>query len=278
MENPIKNYIMLVESYVAETPDYNRPPSRANRLEINKWQTRQEEHDAEWQQEQRIAAERDAGTWYIRIDGKIFRDKHTKEPVAFNGKDHAIAVGRKMQGYEFNKHKKFTLTRTPEDKMQTSEPAIIEPATPPEPETGTWKITINGRPFVDKNTHLVAMFDDKQRADAVANKFKQYDWNRGKTIKVEPTVKTSDEKAANIRAKYDALPQYTPEPHDASETGPWCILINKIPFRDKTTHKPVIFSTKKHADAVAAKMTRSSVNAWMEYRVVPANTVKDAEY
>ena len=52
------------------------------------------EHEAEWEQEQRVTRggeSREAGTWYITINGKVWA--RNGEPVAFNGKKHANAAG-----------------------------------------------------------------------------------------------------------------------------------------------------------------------------------------
>ena len=76
------------------------------------------EEERNFEANERRQRELENGTWYLRIDGKIFRDKTTKEPAAFNGKKHANAVANKMSALEFNKGKKFMLTRKPEDKPE----------------------------------------------------------------------------------------------------------------------------------------------------------------
>jgi len=60
--------------------------------------------------------ELEGGPYYIRIDGKIFKDRDGK-PVMFNGKKHANAVALKMMQKDFNKGKVFTLSIKPEDKQ-----------------------------------------------------------------------------------------------------------------------------------------------------------------
>ena len=75
------------------------------------------EHEAEWEREQEINRQREGGHWYIRINGKIFKDRNG-DPVLFNGKKHANAVAVKMMQKEFNKGKEFILTNKPEDKPQ----------------------------------------------------------------------------------------------------------------------------------------------------------------
>jgi tetratricopeptide (TPR) repeat protein len=79
---------------------------------------KRQEHNAEWEVEKRLTQQRaaqEAGTWYIRINGKIFRDRTTGQPAAFNGKAHAAAVARKMMAKEFNAGKEFMLTMRPDD-------------------------------------------------------------------------------------------------------------------------------------------------------------------
>lgn len=75
------------------------------------------EHEAEWEREQEINRQREGGHWYIRINGKIFKDRNG-DPVMFNGKSHANAVAVKMMQKDFNKGKEFILTNKPEDKQQ----------------------------------------------------------------------------------------------------------------------------------------------------------------
>lgn len=75
------------------------------------------ELEAEWKREQELTKQREGGHWYIRINGKIFKDRNG-DPVMFNGKSHANAVAVKMMQKDFNKGKEFMLTTKPEDKQQ----------------------------------------------------------------------------------------------------------------------------------------------------------------
>lgn len=75
------------------------------------------ELEAEWKREQELTKQREGGHWYIRINGKIFKDRNG-DPVMFNGKKHANAVAVKMMQKDFNKGKEFMLTTKPEDKQQ----------------------------------------------------------------------------------------------------------------------------------------------------------------
>ncbi len=89
-------------------------------IEQEKRNFKRREHEAEWEREQELDRQRkeqEGGTWYIRINGKIFKDRNG-DPVMFNGKKHANAVAVKMMQKSFNVGKEFILTTKPEDKQQ----------------------------------------------------------------------------------------------------------------------------------------------------------------
>ena len=78
------------------------------------------EHEAEWEQEQAYSAKlaaRDAGTWYIRLNGKLIKDK-TGKPYSFRGKAAANKAALTMQAKLFNQGKEFMLTTNPNDPQQ----------------------------------------------------------------------------------------------------------------------------------------------------------------
>jgi hypothetical protein len=73
----------------------------------------------EWETEQRVSRQnREAemyGTWYIRLDGKIHKDK-TGQPAAYNGLRHAQNVWNKLKEYPNFKSKKIVkFTMKPDD-------------------------------------------------------------------------------------------------------------------------------------------------------------------
>jgi hypothetical protein len=89
-------------------------------IEQSKRNFKRREHEAEWEREQELDRQRkeqEGGTWYIRINGKIFKDRNG-DPVMFNGKKHANAVAVKMMQKSFNVGKEFMLTTKPEDTQQ----------------------------------------------------------------------------------------------------------------------------------------------------------------
>jgi hypothetical protein len=77
------------------------------------------QNKAEWEQEKRAERhhqETESGVWYIRINGRIFKDRASGKPAQFNGKKHAQAVANKFIAQSFNDGKKIMLTTSPEDR------------------------------------------------------------------------------------------------------------------------------------------------------------------
>jgi hypothetical protein len=125
----------LIDMYskqgVAEAGPYgSRNPDTMNSNEYDRYQQDQmdqgkrdfkrREHEAEWEQEQAYSAKlaaRDAGTWYIRLNGKLIKDK-TGKPYSFRGKAAANKAALTMQAKLFNQGKEFMLTTNPNDPQQ----------------------------------------------------------------------------------------------------------------------------------------------------------------
>jgi|694.fasta_scaffold38778_8 hypothetical protein len=63
------------------------------------------------------ALDQQSSTWYIRLNGKLIRDK-SDNPYAFQDKAAANKAARTMQAKLFNKDKEFMLTTNPNDKPQ----------------------------------------------------------------------------------------------------------------------------------------------------------------
>jgi hypothetical protein len=63
------------------------------------------------------ALDQQSSTWYIRLNGKLIRDK-SGNPYAFQDKAAANKAARTMQAKLFNKDKEFMLTTNPNDKSQ----------------------------------------------------------------------------------------------------------------------------------------------------------------
>jgi len=64
----------------------------------------------------------DSGTWYVRINGKVFRDKATGQPAKFTGKKHANSVAAKLASKDWNKGAKIVLSTSPDDKPEEFKP------------------------------------------------------------------------------------------------------------------------------------------------------------
>jgi len=60
----------------------------------------------------------DSGTWYIRINGKVFKDKTTGKPAEFTGKRHANSVAVKLAAKDWNQGAKIMLSTSPNDKPE----------------------------------------------------------------------------------------------------------------------------------------------------------------
>ncbi len=72
-----------------------------------------EDHEGDaWREKQEKS-----GTWYIRLNGKLIKDKAGK-PYSFHGKAAANKAALTMQAKLFNQGKEFMLTTNPNDKPQ----------------------------------------------------------------------------------------------------------------------------------------------------------------
>ena len=98
--------------------DYDR--YQQDQMDQGKRDFKRQEHDAEWEQEKahsaKLAAQA-AGPWYIRLNGKLIRDKQGN-PYTFNSKGAANKAALTMQSKLFNQGKEFMLTTNPNDKSK----------------------------------------------------------------------------------------------------------------------------------------------------------------
>jgi hypothetical protein len=74
-------------------------------------------NDENHEQDQRREQQAQSGTWYIRLNGKLMRDKQGN-PYTFRGKAAANKAALTMQAKLFNQGKEFMLTTNPNDKQQ----------------------------------------------------------------------------------------------------------------------------------------------------------------
>ena len=97
--------------------DYDR--YQQDQMDFDRRDFKRREHEAEWEQEKAYSeklAARDAGTWYIRINGKILKDKQG-QPYTFSGKAAANRAAVTMMAKPFNAGKEFLLTTSAADKI-----------------------------------------------------------------------------------------------------------------------------------------------------------------
>ena len=76
---------------------------------------REREDDEGYDQEEREKTQ----NWYIRIDGKLLKDKQ-QQPYTFRGKAAAEKAARTMMAKDFNRGKKFTPTKTTKQNYMPS--------------------------------------------------------------------------------------------------------------------------------------------------------------
>ncbi len=72
------------------------------------------EMEYELRGEEEAARRANEGPWYIRIDGKLVRDKN-KDPYVFNTLEAASKAAQTMMKKDWNKGKQFSYSRTPTD-------------------------------------------------------------------------------------------------------------------------------------------------------------------
>jgi len=74
--------------------------------------------------DERHDLDQQSSTWYIRLNGKLIRDK-SGNPYSFQNKAAANKAALTMQAKLFNKDKEFMLTTNPNDKSQGVAEAIV---------------------------------------------------------------------------------------------------------------------------------------------------------
>lgn len=117
----------LLEARWGRSTYYNPLDQERREQEYMDWEKRdfkRREHEAEWEMEKRYADQRaaqDAGTWYIRIDGKVYKQKGL--PKSFNGKKAANAYALAILRNRPELQGKIFLTTKPEDSAGMQEDA-----------------------------------------------------------------------------------------------------------------------------------------------------------
>ena len=128
--------------YGSNNPDTMSPNNydryQQDQMDHSKRDFKRREHEHEWEQEKAYSdklAARDGGSWYIRINGKVLKDKQ-QQPYTFQGKAAANKAALTMMAKAFNKGKKFTLTTSDTDAVATQ--PIAESAVPTKPKHRRW--------------------------------------------------------------------------------------------------------------------------------------------
>jgi hypothetical protein len=118
------NQLFVLKEAQTRNPDLMSPGDydryQQDQMDQGKRDFKRREHEAEWEQEKAYSAKlaaQQAGPWYIRLNGKLIRDK-TGNPYTFNSKAAANKAALTMQSKLFNQGKEFMLTTNPNDPQQ----------------------------------------------------------------------------------------------------------------------------------------------------------------
>jgi len=103
--------------------DYERREQSAMDQERRDFKRR--EMDAELAGEEERARKYNQGPWYVRINGKIVKDKN-KEPYTFNTLQAAEKAVSTMRQKDWNKGKEFSYSRSPTDNIDVKEERCVE--------------------------------------------------------------------------------------------------------------------------------------------------------
>jgi len=103
--------------------DYERREQSAMDQERKDFKRR--EMDAELAGEEERARKYNQGPWYVRIDGKLVKDKN-KKPYTFDTLQAATKAVNTMRQKDWNKGKEFSYSRSPTDKTDVAEEKCVE--------------------------------------------------------------------------------------------------------------------------------------------------------
>jgi hypothetical protein len=101
-------------------PGYQQREQDSMDYSKREFKRREMEHELGHEDEQERREQ--SQNWYIRINGKILKDK-TKQPYTFRGKNAANKAALTMMNKDFNKGKKFTITTSWMDAPEITESA-----------------------------------------------------------------------------------------------------------------------------------------------------------
>jgi hypothetical protein len=103
--------------------DYERREQSAMDQERRDFKRR--EMDAELAGEEERARKYNQGPWYVRINGKIVKDKN-KQPYTFDNLEVARKAAQTMMKKDWNQGKQFSYSRSPTDKKDVAEGKCVE--------------------------------------------------------------------------------------------------------------------------------------------------------
>jgi hypothetical protein len=103
--------------------DYERREQSAMDQERRDFKRR--EMDAELAGEEERARKYNQGPWYVRIDGKLVKDKN-KQPYTFDNLEVARKAAQTMMKKDWNQGKQFSYSRSPTDKTDVAEEKCVE--------------------------------------------------------------------------------------------------------------------------------------------------------
>jgi hypothetical protein len=153
-------------------------------------------NDENHELDQRRDQQEKSGTWYIRLNGKLIKDKQGN-PYSFRGKAAANKAALTMQAKLFNQGKEFMLTTNPNDNPQgvaeasqrvdslvTDALKIMQGATMND-AVAALKTVLGNREYNDRRGHynfyvrqLMDMYGQQGVAEGLASKTKQISENQ----------------------------------------------------------------------------------------------------
>jgi hypothetical protein len=165
--------------------DYERREQSAMDQERKDFKRR--EMDAELAGEEERARKYNQGPWYVRIDGKLVKDKN-KKPYTFDTLQAATKAVNTMRQKDWNKGKEFSYSRSPTDKTDVTEGKLGKALA-----VGAMSLASMGAKAHTDTTKSVA--DLAKERPAVASLLQK--------IGAQGQVPASDKRAAELQRKQD---------------------------------------------------------------------------
>jgi len=157
------------------------------KMDAEKRKFKRDELEAELAGEEERAKRYNQGPWYVRIDGKVVKDKN-KKPYIFHTHHAANKAALTMMKKDWNKGKKFSLSRNPSDKTDVTEGKLGKALA-----VGAMSLASMGAQAHSDTTKSVA--DLAREKPAVAALLQK--------IGAQGQVPASDKRAAELQRKQD---------------------------------------------------------------------------